>query len=159
MIMNWYPQFQGSVIIPTEFLAQEGFGCEFTGSMSVMIDGDRGRGRDIIARPNKEGVLPYLSPHEFVVVIPTELQRATIDEITRLYHRLVRPPEEIVTTLKRCIGYEPSLWRNYHYFNEWLQTTPEGNALLEERIGRPVSDLKSSDEIKVNIKDGMFSVQ
>ncbi|MBI5871539.1 hypothetical protein HZB88_00445 [archaeon] len=159
MIMNWYPRFQGGVIIPTEFFAQQGFGCEFTGSMSVMIDGDRGTGRDIITKPNEEGILPYLSPSEFVVIVPTELQRATVDKITSLYHKLLRPPEEIATTLKRCIGYEPKLWKNFHYFNEWLQTTPEGNALLEERIGCPVSDLKLSDEIKANIRDGRLSIR
>ncbi|MBI2112711.1 hypothetical protein HYT52_04210 [Candidatus Woesearchaeota archaeon] len=158
MVMNWYPQFQGGVIIPTVFFAKDGFGCEFTGSMSVMIDGDRGRGRDIIARPNEEGILPYLSPSEFVVVVPLELQRVTIDEITGLHHKLLRPSTEVASSLERCVGYDPSLWRNFHYFNEWLQTTPEGNALLEERIGRPVRDLKSSDEIKANIKDGRFSV-
>ncbi len=159
MIMNWYPRFQGGVIVPVESFAQDGFGCDFAGSMSVMIDGDKGRGIDIIARPNEEGILPYLFPSEFVMVLPTELQRATVDKITDLHHRLVRPSGEIATTLERCISYDPNVWRNFHYFNEWLQTTPEGNVLLEERIGRPVSELRTSDEIKSNIRDGVFRVQ
>lgn len=157
MIMNWYPQFQGGVIIPLEALVQEGFGCQFTGSMSVMIDGDRSRGRDVITSPNEEGILPYLSPSEFVVIVPTELQKATVDKIASLHHRLVRPSGEIGITLKRCIVYDPNLWKNFHYFNEWLQTTPEGNALLEERIGRPVSDLKDSSQIEADIREGIFT--
>lgn len=159
MIMNWYSRFQGGIIAPVESFAQDGFGCEFTGSMSVMINADRGKGTDIIARPNKEGILPYLSPSKFVVIVPAELQKATVDEITHLHHRLVRSSEELAITLGRCIGYEPDLWENFHYFNEWLQTTPEGNALLEERIGRPVSELKDANIIKANIKEGVFRVQ
>ena len=147
LILNWYPQFQGGVIIPTEFFAKDGFGCEITGSRSVMIDGDKGKGRDIIIRPNQEGILPHVSPSEFVVVVPLELQKATISEITSLHHKLRRSSPEVAATLERCIGYDPSLWENFHYFNEWLQTTAEGNALLEDRIGHSISDFKKSDKI------------
>ena len=147
LILNWYPQFQGGVIIPTEFFAKDGFGCEITGSRSVMIDGDNGKGRDIIVRPNQEGILPHVSPSEFVVVVPLELQKATISEITSLHHKLRRSSPEVAATLERCVGYDPSLWGNFHYFNEWLQTTAEGNALLEDRIGHSISDFKKSDKI------------
>ncbi|MBI2548094.1 hypothetical protein HYW21_01970 [Candidatus Woesearchaeota archaeon] len=156
MIMNWYPRFQGGVVIPVELFAQNGFGCEFTNSMSVMIDGEKGTGTDVIARPNEEGILPYLSPSAFVAVIPRELQSTTIDEIARLHGLLQRSSHEIPKTLEQCIGYDPSLWKNFHYFNEWLQTTPQGNALLEARIGRPVSGLKSTEKIKANIRDGRY---
>lgn len=124
-----------------------------------MIDGDRGHGTDVIVRPNEDGILPYVSPSEFVVIVPTELQRAAGDEITNLHQRLLRQSLKITATLERCIGYDPNIWRDFHYFNEWLQTTPKGNTLLEEKIGRPVSGLKSSAEIKAHIKEGRFRIQ
>ncbi len=155
-IINWYPQYQGAVLFPVERFVKDGFGCRFTGSRSVMIDGDRGGGTDIIVGQNEEGILPYMSPSDLIIVIPQELQRAVADEMIRLHRLLRRPRGELTKTLEMLVGYNPSLWKNFHYFNEWLQTTPGGNALLEERIGCPVSKLKSSDEIKANIKEGRF---
>lgn len=150
-MMNWYPQYQGAVLVPLDSFARPDFECHFMHSRSVMIDGERGTGIDIYIGPNEHGVLPYVNPSHFVTVISVELLDRVSDEIHRLGHLLKRPEEEMNATLNRCIGYDPSHWKNFHYFNEWLQSTPEGNSLLEEKLGRNLSKLKSVSEIKTRL--------
>lgn len=150
MILNWYPEYQGSIIIPIEYFIQEGFKWETRGSMSVMVDGERTEGIDIIVGPDEKGLLPHILPSQFVVIIPKQLQQATEDEISRLHYKLLRPSRELDSTVQRCLVYDPYLWKNYHYFNEWLQTTPEGNEILERIIGRSLSSLQTLDERRRN---------
>jgi len=142
MIMNWYPQYQGAVLCPLESFMLPGHQSEFTHSMSVMIDDEKCTGTDIFVGP-AENKLPYLEPSKFVVVAPTTLNVA--GEAGRLAYQLGRTVDP---TLNRCIFYNPALWGNFHCFNEWLQTTKQGNELLENKLGRKLAKMKTVDEIK-----------
>jgi len=152
-IINWYPEYQGAILAPLDAFAQPDYRCKFTHSMSVMVDGDKAHGTDIIVSQNSEGILPEVKPSGFVAIVPAALQERVSAEIYRLGHLLKRSDADVRDTLNRCIGYDPTRWKNIHYFNEWLQTTPEGTALLEERLGRKIADLPSMSEMRARPAD------
>ncbi len=152
-IINWYPEYQGAILVPLDAFAQSDYRCKFTHSMSVMVDGDKAHGTDIIVGPNDERILPEVKPSGFVAIVPAALQERVSAEIYRLGHLLKRPDDDVRATINRCIGYDPTHWRNIHYFNEWLQTTPDGTALLEGRLGRKVTDLPIVNDIKARLAD------
>lgn len=150
-IINWYPAYQGAVLVPLEDFVQNRSGVQFLHSMSVMVDGDKTTGTDVVVGPDSSGVLPTIDPSKFLTIVPRELEGVVALSIRQLGTLLRRPDEEIYHTLGRCIGYNPSVWQNFHYFNEWLQSTSEGNALLAEKLGREIPRLPSLSEVKQNI--------
>ncbi|GEM_PF-6995108 len=153
-IINWYPKYQGAILVPLDTFARPNHEYKFTGSMSVMVDGDKAHGTDIIVGPDSDGILPEIKPSGFVAIVPAALQERVSAEMYRLGHLLGRSNADVHATLNRCIGYDPTHWKNIHHFNEWLQTTPDGNALLEERLGRRITDLPTVNDIKARQASG-----
>ncbi len=145
MIMNWYPQYQGVVLCPLDSFVQPSHPCAFPHSMSVMIDDEKSTGTDVFVGP-AEKVLPYIEPPKLVVVASLTLNVRS--EAERLAYLLKRPVDQ---TLDRCVFYNPFLWGNFHHFNEWLQTTPQGNELLERKFGRKFSEMKCVAEVKKDL--------
>ncbi len=146
-IMNWYPEYQSGLLIPAQSFLLPGFGRKLTGSMSTMVDGEKETGQDLIIRCNDAGDLPSISPSKFVIIVPTALQSMLSAKINRIGSALRKSTEEIAATINRCIVYDPSLWKNFHYFNEWLQSTEEGNSILEAKLEGRVSGLKTVPEL------------
>lgn len=149
VIMNWYPQYQGAILCPLDSFVQPGHQCKFTYSMSIMIDDQKGSGTDIFVGP-AEKKLPYIEPTKLVAVVPTTLD--TVRDLEGLAHLLKRS-----AALDRCIFYDPTLWGNFHHFNEWLQTTEQGTELLERKLERKLTDMKTVPEIKTNLKEGIYT--
>lgn len=140
-LFNWYPQYQGAVFVPLERFVQPNFQCKFVGN-------------DVVLGPNEEKVLPYIEPEKFITIIPKELSKDVSQGIKSIGDLLRKPEEEVKETLNRCLIYNPQHWKDFHYFNEWLQLTAEGNSLLEEKLGVKVVELRTVDDVNKKLDKG-----
>lgn len=125
-MLNYDSQHQAAVLCPVDRFAQAQY--TFKPSIAVMVNGNKAKGLDIIvASPEKEP-LPFVSPLDLVLVVPTTMS--------------------VTPHTSNIITYNPADWGNFHQFNEWLQTTPAGIGILEHALGKKMSEMKSVEELR-----------
>src|SRR3989338_8874346 len=124
-MLNYDTQHQAAVLCPVDRFAQAPY--SFKSSIAVMVNGDKAKGLDLIVTSAEKENLPFVSPHDLVLVVPTTMS--------------------VTPNHSNIIYYDPAQWGNFHIFNEWLQTTAAGTEILEHALGRKMNEIKNVEEI------------
>lgn len=125
-MLNYDSQHQAAVLCPVDRFAQAQY--TFRPSIAVMVNGNKAKGVDIVVTSCEKKSLPFVSPRDLVLVVPTTMP--------------------IVGHTSNIIRYDPAVWQGFHHFNEWLQSTPAGVEILEYVFGRKMIEMRSVEGLR-----------